>query len=186
MSHTLYDEAIADAKKLKQMAEEDAKNRIIDAITPRIRQLIESRILGEDALELDADHEDEDVEIPGITDMPDPVSSDTLQADDMADSKPVIKIDPDGPVSVDLGDFEVEFGSSDDDADEEDIVLGTEIAELFRRSMTGETLAESIEVLSEKVILVREALEISRETGTTPQKKKVTNLVETTARDAVK
>ena len=73
-----------------------------------------------------------------------------------------------------------------DSADEEDIVLGTEIAELFRRSMTGETLAESIEVLSEKVILVREALEISRETGTTPQKKKVTNLVETTARDAVK
>ena len=183
MSHTLYEEAIADAKKLKQMAEEDAKNRIIDAITPRIRQLIESRILGEDShgLELDGDLEDDDLEVPEVSADPEPEVDLSAHAD--SSEKPVVKIDPDGPVSVDLGDFEVEFGSSDDK--EDDVVLGSEMAELFRRSMTGETLSESIDQLSEKVELVREALEISRETGTTSQKKKVTNLVETTARDAV-
>ena len=180
MSHTLYDEAIADAKKLKQMAEEDAKNRIIDAITPRIRQLIESRILGEDALELDANLED-DIDVSEIP--AEPASTEDLTAVSTDSDKPVIKIDPDGPVSVDLGDFEVEFGGSNEN--EDDVVLGSEMAELFRRSMTGETLSESIEQLSEKVTLVKEALEISRETGTTSQKKKVTNLVETTARDAV-
>ena len=180
MSHTLYDEAIADAKKLKQMAEEDAKNRIIDAITPRIRQLIESRILGEDALELDASLED-DIDVSEIP--AEPASTEDLTAVSTDSDKPVIKIDPDGPVSVDLADFEVEFGGSNEN--EDDVVLGSEMAELFRRSMTGETLSESIEQLSEKVTLVKEALEISRETGTTSQKKKVTNLVETTARDAV-
>ena len=125
--------------------------------------------------------DDDDVEIPEIS--PSPEMSLEPAGNEEASEKPVIKIDPDGPVSVDLGDFEVEFGGSDDSEDE--VMLGSEMAELFKRSMTGETISESIDHLSEKVSLVREALEISRETGTTSQKQKVTNLVETAARDAV-
>ena len=176
MSHTLYEEAIADAKKLKQMAEEDAKNRIIDAITPRIRQLIEKKILGEDALEmaiddLDSDPASDDASAPPEMAMPDPDGASGVQ------DKPVVKIDPDGPVSVDLGDFEVEFGSDDSD---DDIVLDGEMAEIFKRSLgvSDQNLSEAVQDLSEKVVLVKEALQISRETGTTEQKKKVTNLVQ--------
>ena len=46
MSKTLYDEAIAEAKLLKETAEQNAKNAIIEAVTPRIRHFIEEQLLG--------------------------------------------------------------------------------------------------------------------------------------------
>ena len=48
MSQNLYDDAIAEALRLRDMAEENARNKIIDAVTPRIRNLIERQLLGED------------------------------------------------------------------------------------------------------------------------------------------
>jgi hypothetical protein len=49
MSTTLYEQAIADAKQLREMAEQNAKNQIIDAIAPRIAQLVEQQLMGGDA-----------------------------------------------------------------------------------------------------------------------------------------
>jgi len=46
MSQTLYEEAIAEARRLTEMAEQNAKNKIIDAVTPQIRKLIEQELLG--------------------------------------------------------------------------------------------------------------------------------------------
>jgi len=43
----LYDEAISDARALREMAEANARNKIIEAISPRIRQIIESQMLTE-------------------------------------------------------------------------------------------------------------------------------------------
>jgi len=48
MSTNLYQEAIAEARQLREMAEQNAKNKIIDAVTPRIRNLIERELLGEE------------------------------------------------------------------------------------------------------------------------------------------
>ena len=47
MSKTLYDEAIAEAKLLKETAEQNAKNAIIEAVTPRIRHFIEEQLIGD-------------------------------------------------------------------------------------------------------------------------------------------
>ena len=44
MSGNLYDQAIADAKKLKELAEKNATNKIIESIAPKIRMLIEQEI----------------------------------------------------------------------------------------------------------------------------------------------
>ena len=55
MSKTLYDEAVADAQKLRELAEETAKNKIIEAVMPQIRDLVNKRILGEDLEDLDDD-----------------------------------------------------------------------------------------------------------------------------------
>ena len=56
MTNNLYEEAIADAKKLRELAEQNAKNAIIESITPKIRELIESQIMGEvDESELEVD-----------------------------------------------------------------------------------------------------------------------------------
>ena len=55
----LYDEAIADAKSLKEMAERNARNRIIESISPQIRKMVERQILSEQ-------DEDPDAEIPNL------------------------------------------------------------------------------------------------------------------------
>ncbi len=47
MNKSLYEEAIADAKQLRELAEDTAKNRVIDAVMPQIRDLVNRRILGE-------------------------------------------------------------------------------------------------------------------------------------------
>ncbi len=47
MSKTLYEEALADAKQLREIAESNAKRAIIASVTPKIKDLIESQLLGE-------------------------------------------------------------------------------------------------------------------------------------------
>lgn len=47
MSKQLYEEAIADLKKVKEIAEDNAKRAIIEAVAPRIKELIEKELLGE-------------------------------------------------------------------------------------------------------------------------------------------
>ena len=59
MTKQLYEEALADMKKLKEVAEDNAKRALLEAVTPRIRDLIENQLLGEMEIdELDADLED--------------------------------------------------------------------------------------------------------------------------------
>ena len=41
----LFEEAIADAKKLKEVAEENAKKAILESVTPQIREFIEEQLL---------------------------------------------------------------------------------------------------------------------------------------------
>ena len=52
----LFEEAIADAKKLKEVAEENAKKAILESVTPQIREFIEEQLLEEkDEVEEQAD-----------------------------------------------------------------------------------------------------------------------------------
>jgi hypothetical protein len=51
MSSSIYEEALADVKKLKEVAEQNAKNAIIDAVTPKIREMIEKQLIGDAAEE---------------------------------------------------------------------------------------------------------------------------------------
>ena len=48
MSINLYQEAIIEAKQLRAMAETNAKNKIIEAVTPKIRRLIEQQLSDEE------------------------------------------------------------------------------------------------------------------------------------------
>jgi len=54
----LFEEAIADAKKLKEVAEENAKKAILESVTPQIREFIEEQLL-EDKVETEAAEEAE-------------------------------------------------------------------------------------------------------------------------------
>ena len=48
-------EAIQEAQQLKAMAEQNAKNKIIEALTPKIQAMVEAQLLSEqpDDLEID-------------------------------------------------------------------------------------------------------------------------------------
>jgi len=45
MSNRVFEEAIADAKKLREVAEANAKKAVLEAVTPKIREFIESELL---------------------------------------------------------------------------------------------------------------------------------------------
>ena len=55
----LFEEAIADAKKLKEVAEENAKKAILESVTPQIREFIEEQLLENDEEEDRDDKKDE-------------------------------------------------------------------------------------------------------------------------------
>jgi len=54
---SLYNEAIADAKELVRMAEENATNKLVETVAPRIRKLVERNLL-----ENSFQNEDEDID----------------------------------------------------------------------------------------------------------------------------
>ena len=59
MSKSIYEEAIADAKKVREAAEANAKNAILESVTPKIREFIEQTILEQDE---EAEEEAEDAD----------------------------------------------------------------------------------------------------------------------------
>ena len=58
MSKSLFEEAIADAKQLREVAEQNAKSAILEAVTPKIKQFIESQLIGDSALVSERDSQD--------------------------------------------------------------------------------------------------------------------------------
>lgn len=49
----LFKEALADAKALREAAEQNAKNAIIEAVTPKIRELIDNQLVGKEVEDID-------------------------------------------------------------------------------------------------------------------------------------
>ena len=115
MSKQLYEEALADVKKLKEVAEDNAKRAILDAVTPRIRDLIENQLMGEE-VPLDKDEmpvEDEDQllvdtgmqqSLPtGEEDIPLPMISPIANVGDSENIAAAISMpDDEGKVTLDL------------------------------------------------------------------------------------
>ena len=103
----LYKDAIADARKLREAAEQNAKNRIVEALTPKLRRLIESQInegddeFVEDTMGTDlVEPEDAMDSFDDISDYEPPA------AEPMATAEPSMDIDSDGLGSVEVIDDE--------------------------------------------------------------------------------
>jgi len=89
MSTNLYREAIAEAQQLKLLAEQNAKNKIIEALTPRIQAMVESQLLSEqEEIQL------VDVEAPVAELVPDEL------LDDEADEEASIIVNAQGDVNL--------------------------------------------------------------------------------------
>ena len=69
MNKSLYEEALIDAKKLKEVAEDNAKKAIIEEITSKIKNLIEKQLLEEDSKTKKEDGDDDDEEEDVLLDL---------------------------------------------------------------------------------------------------------------------
>ena len=67
MSLSLYQDAIIEAKQLKEAAEQNAKNRIIEALTPQIQLMIEQQLTDEFEEDVDVDVDDDFEDAPAMT-----------------------------------------------------------------------------------------------------------------------
>lgn len=110
----IYEEALSDVKKLTKVAEDNAKLAVIEACTPRIREFIESQLMGHDIdgeddasmdvdITVDDNGEEDDFVAPG---MPD-VGGDLLADNEVASSEDeqaaaVTLPDEDGKVTLDV------------------------------------------------------------------------------------
>jgi len=112
---SLYKDAIADARKLRETAEQSAKNRIIEAVTPKLRNLIERQIAeGGDDL-LDDALESSLLDTPDALDLLDdeePMPEPELEP--METMEEPMSVDSDGLASIEV------IPDDDDDASIED------------------------------------------------------------------
>ena len=157
MTKQLYEEALADVKKLKEVAEDNAKRALLEAVTPRIRDLIENQLLGEmeGMGELEADPEDllmdksydsmPAVVAPSVGD-----SSTAAAAVSMPDEEGKVTLDLDALKVSDTGDYELSMESAK--------ALGIVVDGSSRGGFESmiESLGKKIDTVSKTGKLVRE------------------------------
>ena len=90
MPKQLYEEALADVKKVKEVAEDNAKRAILEAVTPRIREFIDQALLREYA---------DDEEAPAEPGAPAP-DGDLLTDLTAADPRAAVPADNAGPAAA--------------------------------------------------------------------------------------
>jgi hypothetical protein len=192
MSQTLYEEAIAEARRLTEMAEQNAKNKIIEAVTPQIRMLIERELMSdadevEEADEVD-EMEDEavgDVEAADVATLDLDALTPAAQGSAAAPGASVKMTDGTVEVNVDGVKIEVEPSVSHDD----EVLLDQTVSETLARLMTGgkkrNKLHERVNKLRINVAVLKKAVNEAKAVGTADQKRAVANIFETLAREAV-
>lgn len=145
---SLYDEAIADAKELVRMAEENATNKLIEAVAPRIRKIVEKRLVEESSA-----NEDDDIDTI-VAGLDEPAASDAGEVPDAEEAG--------GDVDSDEFDYdEEEYDFDDDDAEDDDSsfeIGGSHMASLPLKGVKK----INIEFEGEKV-LTDEGVELSNE-----------------------
>ena len=205
MSQNLYEEAIAEARRLRDMAEENAKNKIIDAVTPRIRNLIEQQLLdeadedieelapGDDPEMMDtemADAESVTVDLDALSSEEIPQAP-AVPADPAAGPQPGadLHIDPTGGLSIDVGDVSIEVDASGDDAGEE-VLMDDQVAEALARMVASSNsgrkkLQGRVSLLEQRINSFKKGFAFAKKRGNKSHKLKAAKIFESLAREAV-
>jgi hypothetical protein len=165
MSKSLYEEAVADAQKLRELAEETAKNRVVEAVMPKIRDMVNRRILGEQVEEFSMDDFEDSDEASIVSDIEVEPEAPIVQQDDSgvqvqasgseAEARNTrVRVSAEGDIEIDVTDEETEK-----DSDEEGVLTDT-MAEALGRLLRGES-EESIQLaaIEEKLFRMRKILE---------------------------
>jgi len=191
MSQNLYHEAIAEARQLREMAEQNAKNKIIDAVSPKIKQIIEKQLLEVDH-EVDADAEDlppeegVDAAVLDLDGMMPPMAEPAGDSSAAAN----ISIDPTGEINLNVGGVEIEIEASGSGDEDEDLMLNQEVAEALARIVgtngkSPKRVSRRLKILEARVKKLSSVIEDIQESGTRSQKMAAAKIFETLLREAV-
>jgi len=145
----IFDEAIADAKKLKEIAEQNAKNRIIEAVTPKIKRLIEAEIAGEDMDLEDAEEDSDDYEefTAGDTAM-DVDSSSGLDLSYNEPVEPEMPADMGSPMMTDDIDLDDGLGLEiEDDKPEKNVVINVTVESARKSALSKLRKRKAVKLL---------------------------------------
>jgi hypothetical protein len=202
MSQNLYEEAIAEARLLRDMAEENAKNKIIDAVTPRIRSLIEQQLLDEadeeelEDLDLDpemADAESVTVDLDALSSeqiLPEPAAiASSTDAAEAPGAGADLHIDPSGGLSIDVGGVSIEVDAGGDEEGEE-IMMNDQVAEALARMVASSNsgrkkLSGRLSLLEQRVNSFKKGFKFAKNRGNRSHKLKATKIFESLATEAV-
>ena len=197
MSNSLYEDAIAEARRLTEMAEQNAKNKIIDAVTPQIRQLIEQELAGvegDEELEIELDDAPEEEGDQALLDL-DALAGMAGMADDLVgpeadeeEAETSLRMS-DGEIEVQVGDVSIEIETGADD-DEEEVLLDQPMAEALAGAVAGtkqgrRRLNERLHSLQKRVRVLKEALQEAKKSSTPAQREKIAAIMESLAHEAV-
>lgn len=177
MNKQLFEEALADVKKVKQIAEDNAKRDVVEAVIPRIRELIDRVVLQEFV----------DDEVPGapgappmygemLTDFVGATPSARVPIENAGPAASITPPDDEGKVTLDLDALASEqpgvpvappqFGK--DPMSDEEFELSAESFDTLKSlSKKGSmTIDQKIRKLSENINLLKNAGKVVRSTPT--------------------
>ena len=152
MSTSLYTEALLEVEDLKRMAEENAKNKIIEAVTPRIRSLIEAQLLNE--------QDEEEELVVGDLDVMDSVPPEEV-LDLAVDVPDVLSPPPDSgaapKIAIDVqGDLNIDMETPEDD---DELLLGRGLSDVVENYILNKRNTRGrIRALAENVAKLKVAL----------------------------
>ena len=172
----LYDEALLDAQKIREVAEQSAKDRILETITPQIRSMINNRILFEQDLEFSGLEDEEAIDqeeesFDSIVDrMPDVDLDDEVMS---AAADAAISVYAAGDVNIEL---ENESPESSDDDEEQSIISDEVMSEAFMKLirkdfLPNKELSEKIDKLSKRTQKLKRLMSVLGESRL-PNKKR--------------
>jgi len=161
----LYKEALADAKKLKQIAEDDAKKSIVDEITPFIKKMISEEIGG-------ASHSrffiEQDDEIPPAPEADPAAAGGGL---DLAGSEPEGETALDAPVTDPMAGDDLAAGLGDEAeaapvaANGEDILSATMPDEEGKITVDFEDLFQDVDAVDPEALATGDDLDLGELPG---------------------
>ena len=155
MSKTLYEEAVADAQKLRELAEETAKNKVIEAVMPQIRDLVNKRILGEDLEDL-----------PEYMSEPHDSHHDMSMSSDEDEKEESEGSEENAETSIEIeaeGDVNINLAPQPEESDS--LVLDKRMSEALKALIKGDTLNESSELEDKMSILETKVEKLSEILG---------------------
>ncbi len=191
MGQNLYQDAIAEARQLREMAEQNAKNVIIDAVTPRIRTLIEQQLVEGEAEETELVP---DEMMPAADDADAaPVAVSTGGDDASGDTS--VRVGSGGDVEIEVGGVSISLdtsaeGGGDAEGAADDVLLDDAVAEALARVVASSNSSRKkirgqIRILERRVGLLKEAFAFAKDSKNQKAQLKTAKIFESLAREAV-